>query len=285
MKTHGRYNNCINKKYIFLIRNNSTKNQSSETHMNDGTRIKALENGLKILMAIPSGKGISITALSHQVDMTKSAICKILSTFRDYGFVSQDGVTKEYTLGPTLIAKGFQALNQLDIRALAKPELRRLTERYNENSMLMIEQNEQVVIIELCEADVPIKLTMRLGQCHPFYRGAAPKVLLAFQPEERIQSVVARIVFEPPLTDNTIHDKDVLLQRLAQIRRDGYCISEGEIDVLTLAVAVPILDAQSKIVASMAVSGPKSRVDRQNMRAMIEDLKDSARRVSQRLGA
>lgn len=251
--------------------------------MNDGTRVKALENGLNILMAIPAEKGITITMLSQQVDMTKSSICKILTTFRDYGFVSQDPVTKEYSLGPTLIAKGFQALNQLDIRALAKPELRRLTERYNENSMLMIEQNEQVVIIELCEADVPIKLTMRLGQCHPFYRGAAPKVLLAFQSEERIRSVVERIVFEP-LTGNTIREKSVLLERLAQIRRDGYCISEGEIDSQTLAVAVPIMDAQNRIIASMAVSGPKSRVDRQNINPMIEDLKESANTISQRLG-
>ncbi|MPN33105.1 HTH-type transcriptional regulator KipR [bioreactor metagenome] len=183
-----------------------------------------------------------------------------------------------------MIAKGFQALNQLDIRALAKPELRHLTDRYNENSMLMIEQNEQVVIIELCEANVPIKLTMRLGQCHPFYRGAAPKVLLAFQPEERIRSVVERIVFEP-LTGNTIREKSVLLERLAQIRRDGHCISEGEIDSQTLAVAVPIMDAQNRIIASMAVSGPQSRVDRQNIKSMIEDLKESAKRISQRLGA
>lgn len=253
--------------------------------MDNGSRIKTLGNALAVLMEIPSDRGISITELSGSVALTKSSICKILSTFRDFGFVSQDPVTKTYRLGPTLIQKGHQALQHLDIRRLAIDELRRLRDMFHESTMLMIPERNQAIVIELCEADKPIRMAMHLGQSYPLHRGAAPKLLLAYRPEEQIRAVVENLNFEK-LTDTTITSAEKLYERLEKIRTEGYSFSPGEIEASGSAIAVPIFDVNEKVVASIAMCAPKTRMSSIEVRKqMTDEMIKSGRRVSYLLGA
>ncbi len=250
--------------------------------MAEGTRIKSLENALHVLLSIPADRSITVTALSQEAGLTKGSTSKILATFRDFGFVSQDAVSKEYSLGPTLIAKGYQALHNLDIRQLAKPELRLLCDKYGVHAMLMIEQSNQVVIVEILEADSPWKMGMRLGECHPYYRGAGPKVLLAYQPQWKQDRTMEEIDFVP-LTDKTIRNRESLERALEEIRQQGYCISQGEIVPNAFAVAAPVFGPDGLIVASIAISGQGDTLTQAQCQAIVQDVVESAKRVS-RLG-
>lgn len=160
--------------------------------MNDGSHIKSLENAMEVLLALPVDRSISVTELSKAVALSKSAVCKILRTLRDYGMVSQDPVTREYTLGYLFISKGYQVLEHLDIRKQAKPELKWLTDKYEENSMLMLEKDGHAIAVELCRAAGPFRMMIELGQLCPLNRGAGPKVLLAYQSAERKKIFIKR---------------------------------------------------------------------------------------------
>ncbi len=147
----------------------------------------------------------------------------------------------------------------------------------------MIEQSEQVVVIELCEANASIRSSLRLGECYPFYRGAGPKVLLAFMNETKRNAIIEKTVFEQ-LTENTLTTPDMLKERLEKIKTDGYCISPGEIDSHGYAIAVPVFGTDQKIIASVAISGPKWRMENEDTQAIISDLKNCARNISIQLG-
>ena len=248
------------------------------------TRVKSLESALSVLTHIPENKSITLTELSQAVGMTKSAVYKILATYSDYGFVVQNQTTKEYSLGPTIISMGSKALRNIDIREIVRPYLHMLSHEFNENSMLMIKQGDIALIAEYYEADVPIRLSMQLGQKHELYYGAAPKVILAYQKREDELEIIDRISFKQ-YTSETINSRSKLMNVLEQIREDGYCYSGGEFDNAGIGIAVPVWDANRAVTNSIAMNVPMFRVSKAPLDDMILKMKHCAIDISVALGA
>ena len=252
--------------------------------MSASSRVKSLETALNVLTAIPEDRSISATQLSKELGMSKSAVYKILATFCDYGFAAQDPSSKEFSLGPTLITKGQRALKHMDLRQVIRPYLNYLSKKYNENSMLMTQYGNAALISEYCEAQVPVRLAMRLSQVHELYYGAAPKVILAYKKPEEQAALIEQIVFTKH-TDATITSKEELHEALEKIRETGYCYSGGEFDSAGIGIAVPIWDGSKSVVGGMAMNIPMFRLDSAPIADMILDMKRCAVKVAQSLGA
>ena len=252
--------------------------------MSASSHVKSLESALNVLMAIPEDGSTSVTQLSKDVGMSKSAVCKILATFCDYGFVAQDPNSKEFSLGPVLITKGQRALKNVDLRQIIRPYLNYLSKKYNENSMLMTQHGNAALISEYCEAEVPVRLAMRLSQIHELYYGAAPKVILAYKKPEEQAALIDEMVFEKH-TAATITSKRALYEALEKIRAQGYCYSGGEFDSSGIGIAVPIWDGTKTVVGGMAMNVPMFRLDSAPLEQMILDMKRCAVEVAQALGA
>ncbi len=252
--------------------------------MNENPKIKSLENGIKILNLISDTSPISVTALSEKVGLTKSAVSKILSTFKDYKYVEQNSLDKTFTMGSEMIRLGMQGFSKIDIRSLAKQYLQELSDKYNENTMLMIEQQLKAVVLEVCTAKNYDHLSMNLGRQYVLYRGAAPKVLLAYLSEDRKKNVIEMADWLP-MTDNTITSEEVLHERLQEIRTNGFDISLGEFDTTTLSIAVPLVNGLGEIKAAISISGTKERMNMHDKADLISDMKYAAKLISEKLGA
>lgn len=78
-----------------------------------------------------------------------------------------------------------------------------------------------------------------VGQERPLYAGSTGKVLGAFQDEEEIRR---RLMDEPltPFTPRTITSPQALLEEYAAIRKQGYAISDGELNIETIGIGAPV---------------------------------------------
>ena len=252
--------------------------------MSASSRIKSLESALNVLMAIPEDRSVSITQLSKQLELSKSAICKILATYCGYGFVSQDPITREFSLGPTLIAKGQRILSNINLRDIVRPHLKFLSKKYNENSMLMTQHGNAALISEYCEAEVPVRLAMRLSQLHELYYGAAPKVILAYKDPAEQAALIDQMVFVRH-TSATITSKETLYKALDKILETGYCYSGGEFDNAGIGIAVPVWDGSKTVVGGMAMNIPMFRVASSPIAEMVLDMKKRSVQIAKKLGA
>lgn len=252
--------------------------------MSANSHVKSLESALNVLIAIPEDGSVSVTELSKTLGMSKSAVCKILATYCDYGFVSQDPVSKKFSLGPVLITKGQRALKNVDLRQIIRPYLKYLSKKYNENSMLMTQYGNAALISEYCEADVPVRLAMRLSQIHELYYGAAPKVILAYKKPEEQGALIDHMDFVKH-TSATITSKEALYEALSKIRETGYCYSGGEFDSNGIGIAVPVWDSNGVVVGGLAMNIPMFRVESSPLSEMILEMKQCAVKVSSALGA
>ena len=86
------------------------------------------------------------------------------------------------------------------------------------------------------------------------------KVLGAFQDEEEIRR---RLMDEPltPFTPRTITSPQALLEEYAAIRKQGYAISDGELNIETIGIGAPVRDESGNVWAAISIGAPRMRVD------------------------
>lgn len=79
-------------------------------------------------------------------------------------------------------------------------------------------------------------------------------------------------------------DKDVLLEELDDIRKQGYAYSIGEQDPDTTGISYPIYNFKEEVIASLAVSGLSSYYEGDNLVSIKKHTEKTAKEISEELG-
>jgi len=85
-------------------------------------------------------------------------------------------------------------------------------------------------------------------------------------------------------TERTITGLEELLGELARVRRRGFATAFSEWIEGTNAVAVPVVDARGRVVASIGVWGPAFRVTPARVAELVTSARAAAAAVTARLG-
>jgi len=80
------------------------------------------------------------------------------------------------------------------------------------------------------------------------------------------------------VTSRTITSRPRLLVELRRVRRNGYAITDGELDEGGRAVAAPILHAGA-VVGAIAVSGPSFRLPLTRLAQLVPRIQQAAREL------
>ncbi|WP_248928804.1 IclR family transcriptional regulator [Paenibacillus hamazuiensis] len=222
-----------------------------------------------------------VTELGEQLGLYKSVVHRMLSTLERRGYVVKNPHTKKYALGLKLFELGMLVGRQMNLRAIARPVMEELGVKTNETVLLSIADSLSGVCIEKIESNQSIKSTSQLGKRVPLYAGAPTKLLLAYLPPESIDAVIANSLVA--YTEQTTVEPDRLSRDLEEIRRQGYCITYGELDIGSAGVAFPICNHEGKTIASLSVVGPEFRM-KDAMRTYWEHCREAAHAISRQLG-
>ena len=85
-------------------------------------------------------------------------------------------------------------------------------------------------------------------------------------------------------TENTVVKIADLQRELAAVRERGWAFVSEELEVGLNAVAAPVYDSNSQVVAALSVSGPSYRFDKDQFEEMAKLTVTAADAVSRRLG-
>jgi len=209
--------------------------------------------GLRLLLTVADRGEIRADELGTVLEMPVSSVYRYLRTLAEFGFVDRRG--GRYQLGPRLvIGTGSKVTSERLIR-LADPVLRMMVQEAGETALLMRRVGLSAVCLHQVEARQALRVALEPGAMAPLYAGALPRVLLAFAPPEVLAEVMAQGI--QPITAES-PSAEGLGEGLAQILSDRLAISEGELVSGSVAMAVPIFQADG-IVASLGVIGPAER--------------------------
>ncbi|MEQ8673923.1 MAG: IclR family transcriptional regulator [Aggregatilineales bacterium] len=217
---------------------------------------------------------ISINEIQSELNLTQSTAYRYTRILVDRGFL-QKMDTGNYRLGATMIALSRTALQaDRNIRITALPSMNRLSDETRESVSLMRLANRRAVCIESIEGQYALRVSIEYGRTQHLHSGASSKVLLAFSSESQWDNLL-----DFPLTrftESTLSERDALYAQLHEIRRDGYAVSDGEIDIGARAVAVPIFNRHDQVIAALSIEAPESRMDHSKVNHYITLLKREA---------
>jgi DNA-binding IclR family transcriptional regulator len=239
---------------------------------------QTLGRALDILFVLAEAEGtLTVSEIAEKVTIPESTAYRLIQTLEQNGIVLRKG-KGQVGLGLRLFDLARSLHQQIDKELLdiARPIMKQLTQQTNETSILCIRSGLNSVCVENVESRRIIRMSVKDGRILPLDRGASGKVLLAFESELLIEQVL-----------KTIKQKEMkqqLLHELEQIRKNGHCISESEVDSEVFAIAVPILDSTQRVVASLTLAGPVYRFNVSNIPIVMEEILEAVRIISQKMG-
>jgi len=223
---------------------------------------QSLERGLAVLSAFkPDRPVVGISDLARELGLTRSTTHRYVATLASLRYLEQDEATRKYRLGPRVLDLGFSMLGSLELREIAAPHLRQLTDATGHTSNLAIRDDTDVILIDRVRGRPGryhhLEFSLHVGSRLPSYCSATGKALLAFLPRPDLDRLLDRVdlVQHGP---RTFTDKNSLLAELEQVRRTGLATNDEELESALRSIAAPIRSRSGQVVAAVNVAIPWS---------------------------
>jgi IclR family KDG regulon transcriptional repressor len=244
-------------------------------------RIDAVECAIDVIMAVAEQPGLSISEIARRVGGNRQRIFRMLRTLEGRGLLQRGANGKSYRLGYLALVVGNAANGQIDLIRLAQPLMREVGLQAEETVQLRIRDGLESICIAGWEPARYVRVQAVIGRRRPLHVGSS-KVLLAYLPEPQ-RSALMRKPFQR-FTRNTLTTAKDLARRLEEIRRDGHCISRGEVSDELVSITAPVFSADGTILAAMNIAAPALRMPQSRIDQIIPIIKNAALQLSRALG-
>lgn len=231
-----------------------------------------------------SKKGLTNADLSRRLNIPKSSASYILRVLERRAYLRRNSDGR-YLLGLQLMGLTSDALTHVDIRDVAKPELQRFLKKSRlPEAHLAIMDNGRAVYIEKVESeDSFIKMDIWVGHRLPVHTTAIGKVLVANLPKNEIVEILNERGMEKKSL-KSITSVEKFLVEADKVKEYGFAVDNEENSPGVRCLAAPVFDATGNVVAAIGASSTITQIDEENLPRYVKILKQSADRISRRLG-
>lgn len=247
---------------------------------------QSLERAIRILLMFGTRNNeMGIVELSNSLGIHRSTVSRILKVLVAYEFLEQNPQTKRFSLGQANIrlASSLKQSLKTNLVQIAKPYADDLRNRSEETTIIETLAGHNWVMAYVADGPGRIRLVAEIGERMPIHVASGGKAFLAFSSSElRARLLEGKL---ERLTENTITDRKKLDRHFEAIKQQGFAFDKGEYDESIYAIGAPIFDYQNKPVASIAIAGPPQRVDGARDSLIVSALKNTAEKISKRLGS
>lgn len=220
----------------------------------DGNLIKSVGKALAILEELyASGRALRIGELATRLDMSPSAISRLVTTLGTSRLIDQDEESGRCYLGIGLSLFGHAALGRRELDQIALPVLADISRRFPAYASLCRMYRNKVIMIRGRTSET-LQRDSSLMCVHPVHACASGKLLLAHLKPAALEAVLNSCRLDP-YTPRTLTTIDALTDNLAIIRRDGFALDDEELLHDSRHLAAPIRDHTGEVVAALSVGG------------------------------
>lgn len=246
-------------------------------------RLSSVATAIALLKAFSEhGDELGISTLAKRLGVAKSTVHRLAVTLVSEGMLEQNRDSGKYRLGIALFRLGALVRQRMDVSNEAKSQLYDLRETTQESVHLAILDGVEIMYVYNLESTQAIRMRSDIGVRKPAYCTAEGQALLAFQPFEVIDAVIAAGLMAR--TPQTITDPDKLREELAAVRKRGCAIEDEESEVGMRAIAAPVRDDSGAVIAAVGVAGPASRLSKKTIAGFVPHVIETAAAISRRLG-
>jgi DNA-binding IclR family transcriptional regulator len=237
-------------------------------------------NALRLLLLLRKRKELRVTECATELGVARSTAHRMLVMLEHYGFLQRAPGGRSYRSGEALLALGLSAVNNLDIRARARPFMESLRDRVDETIALVLLEGRNVRFVDAVETTRALRVGGQVGLLLPAHATSAGKAILAAMAPSALRELYPDDAL-PGRAGAPLATRTQLEEDLAEVRRTGYAVAYNESDVDIGAVGVTIPDGPHHGRAALAIAAPASRLTPQ----LTQTWAQAARETAQRIGA
>ena len=223
-----------------------------------------------------------ISEIATLLEVHHSTALRLLHTLRKHGFV-HELPDHRYRLGSAIFRLGFQALEGIELRSVAKPFMEILNAITGETVHLGTLEDGDVVYVEKVEASHRVRMHSRIGAIATLHCTGVSKAILAFLPADQRQQLLAGHELKR-FTEHTLTTVDAVEADLALSRERGYALDAEEHEPGIHCAAAPVFTAEGDVAGAFSLTAPMSRIDRPTLLNFVPALLDATRGTSRQLG-
>lgn len=229
-----------------------------------------------------AAKPATLDDLAKRAAVHKTTVMRLLHALEEKRMVVRDD-DQRFRLGSKLFELSSLALEQRDIREVARPRLADFNARTGHTVHLAAFEGGSVVYIDKFESHHPVRMYSRIGLTASLHSAAVAKILLADMPKARQEKIAAGLDYVK-VTDNTLTSPEALLAELDQVRQQGWAHDNAEHEAFVHCIAAPIRDASGAVVAAASCSVPIVMLDYEGLMGLLPALKATTAAISEDLG-
>jgi DNA-binding IclR family transcriptional regulator len=235
--------------------------------------LKTLDTALSLLAHFtPRRPEWGVRELSGELGLSRSVVHRMLATFEHHGFLSQSAQTGKYALGVRFWEFGVMFRDRFEVAGAVAAMLQEGADSTGETFFLALLQGDESICTQIAESSESVKVAINLGERTPLPAGSRGKVILAFLPEPRQQSILSTATTGMQAAEARAYVEKIRIE-LAKIRVDGWCMTQAERLTGVVGMSVPIFDRQGNVVGSVALGGPRSRMTKQKLEQCLSVVK------------
>ncbi|OYR13339.1 IclR family transcriptional regulator [Brucella thiophenivorans] len=244
----------------------------------------APEKMLRILdcFAVKGGQ-LSVSEIAELTGMARSTTHRWVAILRESGLLEQDRNRDVYRLGLRLIHLGNIALNGMDISRDARHVVESLSRAGGEKGHLYVFDGNQMIFVSHTSGGRAGRFnSTTIMESSPCYCSGVGKAVLAFQPDDVIERVIAQGLHA--YTTSTLTDPVALREDLHRTRERGYSINNGEMDASERCIGAPVRNPVGRVIAGLSLTSTPRRLTDDRIPEMAALVVKHAEALSIQLG-
>jgi len=247
-----------------------------------GTRDKTNASEKTLLVLEAALRHPRFTDVVDATGLAKATTHRIIATLVEHGFVvvAPDGL---YQPGPQILSLAGQALQRLDISAIAEPFVNELVDRVHCTSHVGVANGDEIVYLVRIDSDKPYQMPSRVGHAIPMHSSGIGKAVLAARGDDEVERFVARSGL-PQRTERTITQLSALRAELAAVRERGYAFDLEENVPGIVCVAAPVRDHTGTVRYGVSISTLAVECSPEQLEAHAPAVVETAAQISAALG-
>jgi IclR family transcriptional regulator, pca regulon regulatory protein len=238
-----------------------------------------LAKGLSVIRAFTRDRtALSLSDIARVTSMPAATARRCLLTLEELGYITRNG--RQFLLRPKVLELGAAYLESMNIEVLTKTHLEELARNTGDSAALCVLDGTEIVYVARASIRTLIRLEAHVGSRFAAHATSTGRVLLADLSAERLQRYFDTAKLEA-LTDRTVTDPVKLRQIIEECRRTGYSAVEDELAYGVVALAVPVLNQQGRVVAALNSSSHSRRIAKSKLiRERFSMLQHVSRQIS-----
>ncbi len=247
--------------------------------------IRAIARAIDVLNVFSHGKNkFSLDEITRETGLSKPTTFRILATLQQCKYVVLDPVEGRYRLGSVFLSLGAAALGSVSLKGIAKPHLASLRDELQTTVLVGTIMDDMLVYLDKVECDGPVRLAADIGlRRDPPNFGMLGMTLMAYLEEGEVQRLLGSARLKA-FTDNSITTTKNYLDRLQEIRSQGYVVEFGEAIEGVWGVGAPVRNSGREVVAAVGAAFPMSSKSDARVKEVVAKILNCATAISADLG-